>query len=154
MKTIMLTAACLTAATGLSATPATRPPGTARQLPVAYDCQGWHQGQIEMAAFAISCFGSVLVKVPGWAYWTPISARSSGATLEIDTCQPNCESGKFRKYAATVIFYRVRSHDGRSYYSRFKLAYRHDGARSYTYRWARYSGATIPVWVGGPSGKS
>jgi hypothetical protein len=28
--------------------------------------------------------------------------------------------------------------------------YRHDRRRTYVYRWAKYPGATIPVWIGGP----
>jgi hypothetical protein len=126
----------------------------ARPLPVAYDCLGWHRGQVRAPAVAISCFGTVVVTVASWAYWTGVSARSARATLRIDTCKPTCETGRFRKYAATVVFYRVRAHDGVRYYSRFRLRYRHSGARGYTYRWARYPGATIPVWVGGPSGRS
>jgi hypothetical protein len=121
---------------------------------VAYDCRGWHQGQVEVDSIALSCFGSVVVKVAGWRYWTGVSARAAQATLGVDTCKPDCVSGRFRKYAATVILYRARSHDGLRYFSRLRLQYRHDGPRSYTYRWAKYSGATIPVWVGGPTGPS
>lgn len=50
-----------------------------------------------------------------------------------------------------MTLYRVRSRHGVPYYSRLRLHYRHDGPRTYTFRWARYPGASIPVWTGGPS---
>jgi len=179
MKMISLAAACLTVLAGATmlagGSPAAAAPtalpaanarsaahaltvahpvtvASARPLPVAYDCLGWREGQVKASTIALSCFGSVVVKVAAWRYWTGISARSAMATLGVDQCKPNCGTGKFRKYAATVVLYRVRSHDGVAYYSRLRLQYRHGGPRSYTYRWARYSGATLPVWVGGPTG--
>jgi hypothetical protein len=136
-----------------TATPATRPPASARQRPVAYDCLGWRRGQVKTGAIALSCFGTVVVKIARWRYWTGVSARSTTATLGVDLCRPNCSAGKFRKYPATVTLYRVRSHHGTAYYSRLKLQYRHGGPRTYVYRWAKYPGATIPVWVGGPTGR-
>jgi hypothetical protein len=125
-----------------------------RRRPVAYDCLGWRQGRVKTATIALSCFGTVVVKVAAWRYWTGVSARTATATLGVDACQPNCGSGKFRKYAATVTLYRVRPHNGTAYYSRLKLQYRHGGRRTYIYRWAKYPGATIPVWIGGPTGRS
>jgi hypothetical protein len=173
MKMIMLAAACLSVLTALSAAPPasaamardsaqtagaqtadTQAARAARPIPVAYDCLGWHRGQVKASTVALSCFGSVVVKVASWKYWSGISARSGAATLGVDNCKPNCGNGKFTKYAATVVLYRARSHDGVRYYSRLRVQYRHHGLRSYTYRWARYPGATIPVWVGGPSGPS
>jgi hypothetical protein len=129
------------------------PAPAARRRPVAYDCLGWRQGRVKTSTIALSCFGTVVVKVPAWRYWTGVSARSATASLGVDTCQPNCGSGKFRKYAATVTLYRVRSHNGTAYYSRLKLQYRHGRPRTYVYRWAKYPGARIPVWVGGPTGR-
>jgi hypothetical protein len=176
MKTIMLAAACLSVLTALSTAPPasaamardsaqtagaqaadtqaadTQAARAAHPTPVAYDCLGWHRGQVKASTVALSCFGSVVVKVASWKYWSGISARSGAATLGVDNCKPNCGNGKFTKYAATVVLYRARSHDGVRYYSRLRVQYRHRGLRSYTYRWARYPGATIPVWVGGPSG--
>jgi hypothetical protein len=152
VRMITLTAACLALALGLSAAPALSAASAApvRRLPVAYDCRGWQHGQVKAASIALSCFGSVLVKAPGWKYWTGVSARASGARLLVDNCKPNCATGTFTKYKATVVLYRVRSHGGVRYYSRLKLQYRHGRRRTYTYRWAKYPGAKIPVWVGGP----
>jgi hypothetical protein len=133
-------------------TPAAAP--TARRLPVAYDCRGWREGRVKTDVIALSCFGSVVVTATGWKYWTGVSARASGARLLVDSCKPTCATGKFRKYHAIVVLYRVRSHRGTRYYSRLKLRYRHRRPRTYIYRWAKYPGATIPVWIGGPSGHS
>jgi hypothetical protein len=176
MKLIMmaagLAAACATvlagagagAASAAGAPPRAEAPAATRMLgldadqaasaPVAYDCLGWRQGHVKVGTIALSCFGTVVVKIGAWRYWTGVSARSATATLAVDTCRPNCGSGKFRKYAATVTLYRVRSHNGTAYYSRLRLRYRHGRARNYVYRWARYPGATIPVWVGGPASRS
>jgi hypothetical protein len=123
----------------------------AGRLPVVHDCLGWRRGQVRAASIALSCFGSVVLKVPAWKHWTGVSARSAKATLGVDDCKPDCVSGTFRRYAATVVLYRARSHDGTRYFSRLRIQYRHHGPRRYTFRWATYPGARIPVWVGGPS---
>jgi hypothetical protein len=123
----------------------------ARRPPVAYDCQGTHQGQVRPGEVLLDCLsGNVLVKTPVWGDWTGTSARSGRATLWVNTCRPDCAAGHYRKYAATLALYRVRSVHGRGYYTRMQLDYLHNGARHYTYRWGTYPGATIPGWIGGP----
>jgi len=154
MKSVMLAAALAGLLAGLVVAPSAQAAGRAAARPVAYDCLGWHQGQVKADTVALSCFGSVVLKIGRWTYWSGVSARSAHATLRIDLCQPNCGTGKFRTYRATVILYRARSHHGVRYYSRLQLRSRHHGPRRYTYRWSRYPGATIPVWMGGPSGRS
>ena len=53
-----------------------------KTAPVAYDCQGTRQGQTRPAEILLDCLsGNVLVKTPGWRYWTATSARSGSATL-------------------------------------------------------------------------
>jgi hypothetical protein len=154
MKRVMLAAVGLCMLAGLVVASSAQAAARPAARPVAYDCLGWHRGQVRADTVALSCFGSVVLKVARWKYWTGISARSARATLNVDQCKPNCASGKFRSYPATVVLYRTRSHDGARYYSRLRIQYRHNGARRYTYRWARYPGATIPVWIGGPTGPS
>lgn len=123
----------------------------ARRPPVAYDCQGSHNGQLRPAGILLDCLsGNVIVKTPAWQYWTGTSARSSRATLWVNKCRPSCAAGNYRRYPASLVLYRTRSVHGRSYYTRMRLQYTHNGPRSYTYRWARYPGATIPGWIGGP----
>src|SRR2546421_594155 len=74
-----------------------------RRPPVAYDCQGTHQGQTRPAEILLDCLsGNVMVKTPAWRYWTATSARSSGATLWVNKCRPNCAAGHYRKYAASL----------------------------------------------------
>jgi hypothetical protein len=156
-----LAAACLTLATGTAAAPraaaaspvragASALPAAAGRLPVAFDCQGWRHGQVRPGQVALSCFGSVVLNISRWKYWTGKSARSAAATLGVDDCKPDCVSGKFRRYAATVVLYRVRSRHGTRYFTRLRIQYRHGGPRRYTFRWATYPGARIPVWTGGP----
>jgi hypothetical protein len=162
MKTTKLAAACLAAAcltlaagagaaprAGASAAPAAAAPATSR-LPVAFDCQGWRHGQVRPARVALSCFGTVVLDMSRWKYWTGRSARSAAATLGVDNCKPDCVSGTFRRYAATVVLYRARSRHGTRYFTRLRIQYRHSGPRRYTFRWATYAGARIPVWTGGP----
>jgi hypothetical protein len=142
---ILATAAGLATAAAPAALAATKAP-----KPVAYDCHGWHGGQVRAAQLELSCEGTVVVTVSAWRYWSGISARTKTATLLVNTCRPDCAAGHYRKYAATVILYRARSHGAVRYYTRLKLTYWHNGLRHYIYRWARYPGATQPVWVGGP----
>lgn len=153
MRAILAAIMILATAAGLAtvAAPAVRAAGpAAAKVPVAYDCRGWHDGQLRPARLELSCDGNVAVTVAGWRYWSGISARTRTATLWVNNCRPDCAAGHYRKYAATVVLYRARTRDRARYYSRLKLTYRHRGPRHYVYRWARYPGATQPVWVGGP----
>jgi hypothetical protein len=123
----------------------------ARRPPVAYDCQGSHDGQVRPADVLLDCLsGNVIVKTPAWRYWTGTSARSGRATLWVNECRPDCAAGHYRKYPASLVLYRVRSIHGRGYYTRMRLQYTHNKPRSYTYRWGKYPGATLPGWIGGP----
>jgi hypothetical protein len=123
----------------------------ARRPPVAYDCHGTHHGQARPAEILLDCLsGNVVVQTPAWKYWAAASARTRSATLLVNTCRPDCAAGHYRKYAASLVLYRVRSASGSGYYTRMRLAYSHNGPRKYTYRWGRYPGATIPGWIGGP----
>jgi hypothetical protein len=123
----------------------------ARRPPIAYDCQGWHHGQTRPGEVLLDCLsGNVIVKTPAWKYWTGISARSSDAVLWVNTCKPDCAAGHYRKYAASLVLYRVRTSHGAGHYTRMQLEYRHNGPREYTYRWGTYPGASIPGWIGGP----
>jgi hypothetical protein len=135
-----------TASTSVAVAPA--PAAPAR--PVVYDCDGWRHGQAKVRRIYLTCDTSVIVTVAGWKYWTAISARSRGGKLLVDTCQPDCAAGHYRKYASTLIFYRARSRHGVRYFTRMRLRYWHGRFRSYVYRWERYPGGIRPVWVGGP----
>ena len=62
----------------------------ARRSAVAYDCQGWHNGQTRPGEVLLDCLsGNVIVQTPSWKYWTGISARSSDAVLWVNTCKPD-----------------------------------------------------------------
>jgi hypothetical protein len=123
----------------------------AKRPPVAYDCQGSHQGQKRPGEILLDCLsGNVIVKTPAWKYWTSVSARSDGATLLVNTCRPDCAAAHYRKYPASLAFSRVRTSHGTGYYTRMQLQYSHNGPRRYTYRWGTYPGASIPGWIGGP----
>ncbi len=143
----LIGAAALVAALVTSAESAS----AAARLPVAYDCQGTHNGQVRTTMVFLDCLsGNVLVKAPAWRYWTGTSARSRSATLWVNKCRPSCAAAHYRKYAASLVLYRVRSAHGRGYYTRMRLQYTHNTPRSYTYRWGTYPGATLPGWIGGP----
>jgi hypothetical protein len=130
---------------------AARPAAATRQPAVAFDCHGQHQGQVRPAETFIDCLSlGVYVKTPSWKYWTTTSARSRTATLWVDSCKPNCATGAFRKYPATLVLYRPRTAHGTRYFTRMRLQYRHNGPRKYTFRWGTYPGATLPGWIGGP----
>jgi hypothetical protein len=147
----LIGAAALVAVIAAAVVTSAGPASAAGRLPVAYDCQGSHHGQIRPADIFLDCLsGNVLVKTPAWRYWTGTSARSRGATLWVNKCRPSCAAGHYRKYAASLVLYRVRSVHGRGHYTRMRLQYTHNKPRSYTYRWGMYRGATLPGWIGGP----
>jgi hypothetical protein len=130
---------------------AARPAAATRQPAVAFDCHGRHQGQVRPAETIIDCLSlGVLVKSPSWKYWTASSARTKTATLWVDNCKPDCATGSFQKYPATLVLYRPRTAHGTRYFTRMRLQYRHNGPRMYTFRWGTYPGATLPGWIGGP----
>jgi hypothetical protein len=140
-----------TPAAAASQRAAARPSAVTQQPAVAYDCHGQHQGQVRPAETIIDCLSlGVYVKSPSWKYWTVTSARTRTATLWVDTCKPDCATGAFRKYPATLVLYRPRSGHGTRYFTRMRLQYRHNGPRRYTFRWGTYPGATLPGWIGGP----
>jgi hypothetical protein len=107
----------------------------------------------------IDCLsGNVFVRTPSWAYWTAEAAKTSQpghartAVLWVNTCKPDCAAGNYRKYRAVLSFFRPQTANGTRYYTRMRLRYTHNGARDYTFRWGTYPGATLPGWIGGPSG--
>jgi hypothetical protein len=59
--------------------------------------------------------------------------------------------GHFRTYPAQVTLSRVADRKGVAFFSRMRLRYDHGGARDYRFRWGTYPGATVPLWIGGPS---
>ena len=148
----------------VSATPTAHParaasPASAARRPVAYDCRGRHDGQVQPGTVFIDCLsGNVFVKTPSWAYWTAEASKTSQpghartAMLWVNTCKPDCAAGNYRRYKAVLSFFRPRTADGLRYYTRMRLRYTHNGARDYTYRWGTYPGATLPGWIGGPTG--
>ncbi len=142
------------AARAVTWAPATSAPRLAvvaggQRLPVAYDgVTGWGHGQVRPGIIYLDG-SNVFARIPRWSRWSGASAASSG-TLWVDTCSPTCSAGHYHRYAADLTLSRVAVHRGARYFSRLHLRYRHDQQRSYGYRWATYSGATVPVWIGGP----
>ena len=136
-------------------------PASAARRPVAYDCRGRHDGQVQPGTVYLDCMsGNVFVKAPSWAYWTAEAAKTTQpghartAVLWVNTCKPDCAAGHYRRYKAVLSFFRPRTTDGTPYYTRMRLRYTHDGARDYTFRWGTYPGATLPGWIGGPTGSA
>ncbi|HEX6855471.1 MAG TPA: hypothetical protein VF204_09270 [Streptosporangiaceae bacterium] len=147
----------------MSASPAARAArsasASAAPRPVAFDCKGQHDGQVQPGTVYLDCMsGNAFVKTPSWAYWTAEAAKTSQpgqprtAVLWVNTCTPMCAAGHYRKYKAVLSFFRPRTANGTRYYTRMRLRYTHGSARDYTFRWGTYPGATLPGWIGGPSG--
>jgi hypothetical protein len=93
---------------------------------------------------------TAFLRIRHWSQWTGTSAAGRG-TLWVDSCKPDCASGHFRTYPAQVTLSRVADRKAVPFFSRMRLRYQHAGPRSYRYRWGTYPGATVPLWVGGPS---
>ncbi|HTT50890.1 MAG TPA: hypothetical protein VMH35_05800 [Streptosporangiaceae bacterium] len=141
----------VTAAGTAAALATSRSPGasTARR-PVAYNgLDGWAHGRARLAVIYVGGTTAFL-RTPHWSRWSGSSAATTG-TLWVDNCQPNCASGHFRTYPAQVTLSRVAYHKGAAFFSRMRLRYEHSGRRDYRFRWGTYSGATVPLWIGGPA---
>jgi hypothetical protein len=52
-----------------------------------------------------------------WSSWSADGASASGS-FSVNSCQPNCATGRTRKVAATVALSDVRVCDGRRYFGR------------------------------------
>lgn len=120
------------------------------RLPVAYNgLDGWQHGRARLAVIYVGGTTAFL-RIKHWTQWTRISATTQG-TLWVDNCRPDCASGHFRTYPAQVTLSQVADRQGVRFFSRMRLRYQHGGGREYRYRWGTYPGATVPLWVGGPS---
>lgn len=141
-------------AAGTAAALTTSPSGsslaTHTRLPVAYNgLDGWQHGQARLPVIYVGG-STAFLRAKHWAHWSRTSAATRG-TLWVDNCRPDCASGHFRTYPAQVTLSRVADRKGVRFFSRMQLRYQHGGARDYGYRWGIYPGATVPLWVGGPS---
>lgn len=153
------TAPAVSASPAAHASRAARTAAAPARRPLAYDCRGRHDGQVKPGTVFIDCLsGNVFVRTPSWAYWTPEASKTSQpghprtAVLWVNSCKPSCAAGNYRTYPAVLSFFRPRTADGTRYYTRMRLRYAHNGARDYTFRWGTYPGATLPGWIGGPTG--
>ena len=161
---VVLTACCAAAvacgtAGPVSAKSVSAASHRAAARPVAFDCRGQHGGQAQPRTVYLDCLsGNVYVKAPSWAYWTSAAAKTSQpghprtAVLWVNTCKPDCAASNYRKYPAVLSFFRPRTANGIRYFTRMRLRYTHGSARDYTFRWGTYPGATLPGWIGGPTG--
>ncbi len=93
---------------------------------------------------------TAFLRIRHWSQWNRTSAATQ-AMLWVDNCRPDCASGHFRTYLARVTLSRVADRLGVRFFSRMRVRYQHGGPREYHYRWGTYPGATVPLWVGGPS---
>ena len=156
---VILAACCAAVVACGTAAPVSAVSHRAATRPVAFDCQGRHDGQAQPGTVYLDCLsGNVFVKTPSWAYWTAAAAKTSQpghartAVLWVNSCKPGCAAGNYRKYRAVLSFFRPRTANGTRYYTRMRLRYTHGSARDYTFRWGTYPGATLPGWIGGPTG--
>ena len=150
---VILAACCAAAVACGTAAPVSAVSHRAATRPVAFDCKGRHDGQVQPGTVYLDCMsGNAFVKTPSWAYWTAEAAKTSQpgqprtAVLWVNTCTPMCAAGHYRKYKAVLSVHGVR------FFTRMRLRYTHGSARDYTFRWGTYPGATLPGWIGGPTG--
>jgi hypothetical protein len=137
-------------AAALTTHPSQSPLASRHRLPVAYNgLDGWQHGRARLTVIYVGSTTAFL-RIRHWSHWTGTSAASRG-TLWVDNCKPDCASGHFRTYPAQVTLSRVADRKGVRFFSRMRLRYQHAGPRDYRYHWGTYPGATVPLWVGGPS---
>jgi hypothetical protein len=156
---VILAACCAAAVACGTAAPVSAVSHRAAARPVAFDCKGRHDGQVQPGTVYLDCMsGNAFVKTPSWAYWTAEAAKTSQpgqprtAVLWVNTCTPMCAAGHYRKYKAVLSFFRPETVHGVRFFTRMRLRYTHGSARDYTFRWGTYPGATLPGWIGGPTG--
>jgi hypothetical protein len=117
----------LAAAVALSAVGAALPRAQAEPRaaakPKLITCE--NKGTVKPKAFTITCAdgndGLVQLK---WSHWG--TTASGKGTEEINTCNPNCAEGHFKKYGVDVSLFRVKPwphHSGQRYYTRMSLTY-------------------------------
>lgn len=137
-------------AAALTTHPSQSPLASRHRLPVAYNgLGGWQHGRARLPVIYVGGTTAFL-RIRHWSRWTGASAASRGM-LWVDNCKPDCASGHFRTYPAQVTLSRVADRKGVRFFSRMRLRYQHVGSRDYRYHWGTYPGATVPLWVGGPS---
>ena len=156
---VILAACCAAAVACGTAAPVSAVSHRAATRPVAFDCKGRHDGQVQPGTVYLDCMsGNAFVKTPFWAYWTAEAAKTSQpgqartAVLWVNTCKPICAAGHYRKYKAVLSFFRPETVHGVRFFTRMRLRYFHNRARDYSYRWGTLPGATLPGWIGGPTG--
>jgi len=154
---VILAACCAAAVACGTAAPVSAVSHRAAPRPVAFDCKGRHDGQVQPGTVYLDCLsGNAFVKTPSWAYWTAEAAKTSQpgqartAVLWVNTCKPICAAGHYRKYKAVLSFFRPETVHGVRFFTRMRLRYFHNRTRDYTYRWGTLPGATLPGWIGGP----
>jgi hypothetical protein len=155
------TAAVLSLSLGGIMAPAAAGAGTvlarAGAVPVAYDCHGWHRGQVRPHMFLLDCgFENVFLaggdKFKDQMKWTWQADHAySRAVLWVNKCKPNCAAGHYAKYPARLTLWRPETRHAVRYFSRMTLRYRHGHNRTYHFKWYTGKGAKTPVWHGGPS---
>jgi len=92
-------------------------------LPLAYGfdgSSGWQGGQVTPRDIYFGAGGSLLVRGLHWASWTQKGAVGRGQKW-MDNCDPSCAAGRYAKVNADVSLWRVRRHNGVSYFSRLTL---------------------------------
>ncbi len=108
--------------TALATIPAATAAPSAKK-PVLIDCL--NKGTVKPATFVLACAdgNDALIHLKWLAWGTTASAKG---TEEINTCNPNCASGHFKKYGVKVSLFRVKPrphHPGQRYFTRMGLAY-------------------------------
>jgi hypothetical protein len=138
----LLTAAIAASALGgaLAVAPAaSAAPSSSR--PVLVNCQ--NKATVKPKQFIITCAdGNDFLTGLAWSNWG-VTASGKG-TEEINTCNPNCAAGKFRKFGADVKLSRPKArphHAGQRYFTRMTLTYTHKVPKGF------HRHRTIDLWA-------
>jgi hypothetical protein len=138
----LLTAAIAASALGgaLAAAPAAMA-APASTRPVLVNCLD--KATVKPSQFIITCAdGNDYLAKLKWSHW---GATASGKGTEwINTCNPNCAAGKFRKFGASVKLWRPKArphHRGQEYFTRMTLTYTHSVPKGF------HRHRTIDLWA-------
>jgi hypothetical protein len=97
--------------------------------PLVRDCPS-NKATIKPHGLLLACAdGNEYLARLNWKVWASTKATAAG-TLHLNDCKPDCASGTFRAYKASVVLTKVkRSKAGKAFYTRYSLSWVQGGKR-------------------------
>jgi hypothetical protein len=100
-----------------------------KPVPLVRDCPG-NKSTVKPRALQLACAdGNERLATLKWKLWST-SKAVGGGTLYVNDCAPDCASGHFHSYKASVVLTKVkRTKVGTMYFTRYTLSWVQSGKR-------------------------